>query len=226
MLPTVEQVHRLAGACERFRDAKAPTGYPTGLALCVVDSIQSTGVTYTSVENVVARYREFRRSRDRDAFTDGAPELAGTFVEIGGPDAWAERIGNRNKVSTRTGAPLKAVAIELAAHTLIEQSVATTHDLRLAVEDPARLGEIRASWLRIPGQRSGITWHYLQMLAGIQGVKPDRMIIRFVADSLNLPRRRVTSQFALAAVLSAADEMKMCPTDLDHGIWQWQRRRN
>ena len=75
------------------------------------------------------------------------------------------------------------------------------------------------------GQRSGITWHYLQMLAGIPGVKPDRMICRFVADSLGLARRSVTPQFAFEIVTAAAADIGMSPTDLDHAIWQYQRGR-
>jgi hypothetical protein len=77
----------------------------------------------------------------------------------------------------------------------------------------------------VAGQRSGITWHYVQMLAGIPGVKPDRMICRFVADALGLPRRSVTTGFALEILMAAATEMGMSPTDLDHAVWQWQRGR-
>ena len=75
------------------------------------------------------------------------------------------------------------------------------------------------------GQRSGITWHYMQMLAGIPGVKPDRMIVRFVADALGLPRRGVTPGFAWEILTAAARGMGMSPTDLDHAVWQWQRKR-
>ena len=75
------------------------------------------------------------------------------------------------------------------------------------------------------GQKSGVTWHYLQILAGIPGVKPDRMIIRFVADTLGLPRNSVSTDFAGDAVRAAAVELGILASDLDHGIWQWQRRR-
>jgi hypothetical protein len=84
---------------------------------------------------------------------------------------------------------------------------------------------VEASWRKVSGQSSGITWHYMQMLAGIPGVKPDRMICRFVADALGLPRRAVTSRFALEILTAAAKEMDMSPTDLDHAVWQWQRVR-
>jgi hypothetical protein len=44
--------------------------------------------------------------------------------------------------------------------------------------------QLKQAWLAVPGQRSGISWRYLLMLAGIPEVKPDRMIRRFVADAL------------------------------------------
>ncbi len=199
-------------------------GYPNGLALCVIDSIQSTGVTYSSVENVIGRYCDFRRELGRDPYTDGAHDLIATFEDVGGSAAWAGRIGNRNKTSTHAGAPLKAVAVRLAAQAMIDGSVVTAQDLRDAAVDTARLQQIRNSWQKVPGQRSGVTWHCVQMLAGIPGVKPDRMIIRFVADSLGMPHKDVTAQFAWEAVHSAAEALDMSPRDLDHGIWQWQRR--
>lgn len=68
-----------------------PTGYPDGLALCVIDSIQSVGVR-CSVENVVQRYRGFQGN---DAATDGMPELSRTFASLG-VDGWVQRIGTRN----------------------------------------------------------------------------------------------------------------------------------
>jgi hypothetical protein len=59
--------------------------------------------------------------------------------------------------------------------------------LREAAEDAGRLAVVEAAWRAVPGQRSGITWQYVQMPAGIPGVKPDRMICRFVADALGCP---------------------------------------
>ncbi len=225
MTYTAEQLQSLIARCEQFRGATAPLGYRDGLALCIVDSVQSTGVTYSSVEKIVDRYRAYRRAQDGDPNGDGIPELLSTFDELGGPGGWAERIGNRNRTSTRGGV-LKAEAIRDAAQTLATEGIATAADLRKAAGDDDRLVRVGAAWRAVVGQRSGITWHYMQMLAGIPGVKPDRMICRFVADSLTVPRKNVTTEFAGAIVTAAANEMGMSPTDLDHAIWQWQRVRN
>jgi hypothetical protein len=224
MSHNAEQLHSLVAACKQFRGAKAPDGYRDGLALCVIDSVQSTGVTYSSVKNVVARYRAYRRAQGGDPNADGVTELLATFDELRDPDGWAQTIGNNNRTSTRGGV-LKSQAIHDAARVLEAQGIGTTTALRKSAEDGVQLEQVRRAWCAVKGQRSGITWHYMQMLAGIEGVKPDRMICRFVADSLELPRRSVTPPFALKILTAAAKEMGMSPTDLDHAVWQFQRNR-
>ena len=112
-----------------------------------------------------------------------------------------------------------------AASVLGEAGINTTADLRKAAENNAQLARVEAAWRALTGQRSGITWHYTQMLAGIPGVKPDRMICRFIADSLGQSRRGITPPFALEILTAAAKQMGMSPTDLDHAVWQFQRGR-
>ena len=147
-----------------------------------------------------------------------------TFVELDGPNGWAQKIGNNNRTSTRGGV-LKSQAIRDASRVLNTEGIGTTADLRKVAEDDLQLARVKAAWCAVTGQRSGITWHYVQMLAGIDGVKPDRMICRFVADAVGLPRTRVTPTFALEILTAAAKEMGMSPNDLDHAVWQFQRSR-
>jgi len=45
----------------------APDGYPDSLALCIIDSIYSTGARYSSVVNVVGRYRDYRTGQGRQS---------------------------------------------------------------------------------------------------------------------------------------------------------------
>ncbi|MCZ4537922.1 hypothetical protein QBL07_000280 (plasmid) [Gordonia rubripertincta] len=222
MAYTAEQLRVLVAACEQFRGSQAPPGYRDGLALCLIDSIQSTGVTYSSVENVVSRYRSYRREQSGDPNRDGVPDLLATFDELDGPHGWAQKIGNNNRTST-SGGVLKSQAIRDAAHVLDEARIETAADLRKAAQDEAHLARIRTAWCAVTGQRSGITWHYVQMLAGIPGVKPDRMVCRFVADSLGLSSTVVTPRFSLEILTAAAKDMNISPTDLDHAVWQYQR---
>lgn len=225
MAHTAAQLQILLERCEQFRDATAPSGYPDALALCVVDSVQSTGVTYASVEKVVARYKAYRRAQGSDPNTDGVAELLVTFRELDDPSGWAQKIGNGNRTSTRAGAPLKAEAIRDAAQALSAEGIGTTAKLLEVAVNATGLARVETLWRKVAGQRSGITWHYMLMLAGIPGVKPDRMICRFIAGALGLPSRAVTTTFALEILTAAAAEMGMSPTDLDHAVWLWQRVR-
>jgi|BarGraIncu01121A_1022015.scaffolds.fasta_scaffold54018_2 hypothetical protein len=111
-------------------DWKAMAGYPSSLALCVIDAIQSTGPHYASVMNVVSRYRGYRLGQGGNADTDGAQALLTTFDELNGPematDGWADTIGNQNRTYQRKQAPLKSVAIRQAAQRLAEAGVDST----------------------------------------------------------------------------------------------------
>lgn len=225
MSHSAEQVQILTTHCEQFRGSKAPDGYPDSLALCIVDSVQSTMVRYPTVEKVVRNYRAYRRDLGGDPNTDSAADLAATFEQLGGHEAWAERISNGNKTSTHKGAPLKAYAIEAEANGLISVGVVTAQDLRSAADDPDELARVKEAWLKVPGQGPGVTWHYVQMLAGIPGIKPDRMIIRFVANALDLPQKAVTPSFSVDVLTEVASELAMTASELDHAIWNYQRAR-
>ncbi len=107
-----DRVRMLVAACERdlgnpdlwFR----PDGYPGSLALCIIDSIYSTGAHYSSVRNVIERYRAYRAERGGNGDTDGIDDLHATIKDLGGPDRWATAIGNRRPTSTAANAPLKS----------------------------------------------------------------------------------------------------------------------
>ncbi len=218
-----ETVRTVSERCVQFRGSKAPDGYPNSLALCIVDSVQSTMVRYPTVEKVVNNYRAYRREHGADPNADSAADLAATFAQLNGHEAWAKRIGNGNRTSTHKGAPLKAYAIEAEANSMIDVGVLTAGDLRAAAEDPDELARVKRAWLKVPGQGPGVTWHYVQMLAGIPGIKPDRMIIRFVAKALDRPVKTVGAAFCVELLTAVAGELSMTASELDHAIWNYQR---
>ena len=198
---------------------KSPSGYPDSLALCVIDSIQSLGVRYSTVEHVVQRYRA---ARPGAADTDGPAELLSTFDDSGVVDGWARDIGNRNRTSTQPGAPLKALAIKEAASVVERAGVSSPEALRAL--GPEQLAEVKAGWLRVSGQRSGISWRYFLMLAGVPGVKADRMICRFVQNATGKTKPAIAPGVAAQAVAGAALRLNVSATTLDHAIWRWQSR--
>lgn len=178
------------------------------------------GVRFGSVRRVIARYESARPGL---AATDGAYELRFTFEDRGGVDGWVRDIGNRHRTSTRPGAPLTAEVILEAATVLQHADVLSTQDLRAL--DGERLAEVKARWLALPGQRSGISWRYFLMLTGVPGVKADRMICRFAARAIQQPVRSVTPPFAEQAVERAAALLHVTPNLLDHAIWRWESGR-
>lgn len=202
---------------------ETPGGYPDSLALCVIDSIQSIGQRYGGVAKVVQRYRYFRTSQGGDAGTDGAVELAAAFEELGGVDGWASRIGTRNRVYSRSDAPLKAAVILEAANLLIGEEVLSTKDL-LSLS-PGEREELKRLWLGLRSQRSGISWRYVLMLAGAEGVKPDRMILRFL--SRHLPDvGHIETEEAVRLVTDVARALGVSASTLDHRIWLHERARD
>ncbi|MBU9764943.1 heme peroxidase [Mycobacterium sp. TNTM28] len=199
----------------------APRGYPDSLALCVIDSIFSTGARYATVEKIITRYRGCRAAQGADAENDGAAELLRNIDELGGADAWAAQIGNRRPTSPAAGAPLKAEAVRKAAEALVALGIQTTEELRAAAADDVRREAAKAAWCAIPGQRSGITWEYTQMLARIPGVKADRMVLGYVCRQLGA----VTADRAAELVRATAERAGWDAIDLDHAIWRFESGR-
>lgn len=218
-------VEKLYDACLRdLGDPQrwfSPRGYPDSLALCVIDSVYSTGARYVTVEKIIARYRGYRAAQGADAETDGAAELLHNIAELGGPDPWASQIGNRRPTSTAVNAPLKSVAVARAAEVLVAQGILTTEDLRAIVDDEIRRDEVKAAWCDVPGQRSGITWEYAQILAKIPGVKADRMVLGYVCWEVG----PVDAVRAAELVRATAEAGGWDVIDLDHAIWRFESKR-
>jgi hypothetical protein len=213
----------LVGACrDRLGDPaswREPDGYPDSLAMCVLDSIWSVGINYDRhVVPVLKRYVEARGVEGLSACRDGADDLA-QVLAVTTADDFATLVGSRHRTSTRNGI-LKAEAVQRAVQVLFDAGLVSAADARAA--DEAALDRARAEWLRIPGQRSGITWRYMLMLAGLEDVKPDRMIVRFVSRALDRPRP-VGVEEARVLVVAAAEELGVSQRTLDHTIWNYQR---
>jgi hypothetical protein len=217
----------VAAACRAlpgWPNLTAPTGYPDGLALCIVDSIWSMGVRYGAVENVLREYRTWLDPRQRSlADRRSATELVTDIETAGGPAAFADLVKNHGRTSTRNGV-LKSEAVYEAAIALSRLGVTTTSRLREVFAEP----EVEEAWRRVHGQRSGISWHYLRILAGIEDIKADRMICRFVATASG--QSAVAPAAAYRAMHDAydiprAENPALTLRAIDNAAWQSQRRR-
>jgi hypothetical protein len=219
--PDLAQVVR---ACEGLLSPPAEwkpfEGYPGSLALCVLDAIWSVNARYPIVRGVIQRYRNqwrFQGSPDED----GLPELLAMYDALGGVDLFIDEVGIRNRVSTQPGAMYKGEAVFRAATELHNLGVDTAEQFRLA--DGAQLGgQAKDAWCAIPGQGSGVSWRYLRMLTGLPDVKPDRMVIRFLAAALSVEERSVAPDRAVALVQAAAKHFGIDQRALDHEIWEYQ----
>lgn len=223
-----DQLEALQVACDRdLGDSTLwyqPDGYPDSLALCIIDAIYSTGAHYSSVVNVVGRYREHRTNQGWNPDADGATELLAHIDELGGVDRWAGEIGNRRPTSTAKDAPLKAEAIRQVAEGLLAINLRTAGDLRTAADGDA-LDAAKRVWTSVPGQRSGITWEYGLMLAGVPGVKADRMVVRYVARAIGKPVADVSPVEAGHLVKRLATRNGWDAIRTDHAIWRFESGR-
>ncbi|MGH8981431.1 MAG: hypothetical protein ACRDWE_10505, partial [Acidimicrobiales bacterium] len=197
------------------------TGYPNSLALAVTDAIWSMWARYAITRGVIQRYAVYRRSLGGNPAHDGLRELVQVYEQLGGSDQFIDEIGTRNRVSTARGASRKGEVVLEAAHRLLALSIDTADDFRAA--DGQDLGQqVAQTWRALPGQGSGISWRYLRMLAGLADVKPDRMVIRFVASSLRVPESAVRPDEAVQLVAAAAAHFGVDVRSLDHEIWKYQ----
>ncbi len=81
---------------------------------------------------------------------------------------------------------------------------------------------LKEEWLRgIPGQKSGISWRYAQMLAGEPGVKPDRMILAFM-NRVGVPQG-VTPKKFIRQIVEEVDMPSVDSIVVDHRMWSVER---
>ncbi|MGM9474728.1 hypothetical protein ACS5PJ_22385 [Pseudarthrobacter sp. YS3] len=214
-----EVCRSIFGDESRWRTAD---GYPESLALSIIDSIYSTGSKYRAVVNVVNAYRAYRKTQGGDADRDGTSELIQTFKEAGGSAGWAELVNNRKPAHTKKSAPLKAAVIRMAAERLEGEDlqITTQDELRAAYANKESRKNLKDAWLGLPSQRSGVTYNYLLILAGFQSIKPDRMVIRFVAKHTGLDTKKLTPMETVELITQVAELYPTRPRRLDHVIWR------
>ncbi|MDO5669918.1 MAG: hypothetical protein Q4G50_07935 [Corynebacterium sp.] len=192
-----------------------PDGYPGSLALCIIDALYSTGSHYTSVVNVINRYR-----RKYPEENHGPQDLLESMRVVGGARAWAEDVvENVKPAHTGRNARLKAEVIEQAAELMCERSIATVADFRGAVARDLYDNDVRTGWLGLPSQSSGVTYNYMLLLVGLPSIKPDRMVLRFLADALG-EDADLSEKQAVELLERTAERMNVDAGALDHIVWR------
>lgn len=194
-----------------------PAGYQS-VALAVLDSIYSTGNRYSGVINAVNTYCIARVDQGGKPTTDTASDFVKAVECWGGATGLVKRT-NKWRAFARSWAPTKAEVAFAAGKILVDNNLETVDHVREAFSDPARQerSEVKRQWLALPGQRSGLTWTYFLMLCGVPGVKPDRMVIRYVSNALG---ESVNSKDARLLVSSVAQRLDLDEILLDHVLWR------
>lgn len=197
--------------------------------LCVIDAVFSIGVRYESTERTVTDFCT-RYQWQRDGRGKVKEHTVSDFLRVLEPyenrwEAMADDVfRNRQRTSSRSGI-LKAEATFRFAKALQQFGIETFMDvLRSGLRN-----DLRQAIKAIPGQASGLSHAYFLILAGNQdGVKPDRMVTRFVADALGV--RNVAPDFAEELVRNASRTLRvefsrLVPSSLDNKIWKYQRAK-
>ncbi len=203
--------------------------YYASLSLCVLDAVFSIGARYESTFATVRRYcQAFDLPHIRADWTaypkrldqESCSALVGRIEELGAP-AFAAAIGNRQRTSTRNGV-LKAEAAGEFARVLSKFGIEHFQDLPAFAVDTGLEAALKA----VRGQASGIAVQYFWMLAGSDDlIKPDRMVIRFLSDSLQRPVAVGEATELVREVTTVVKQTMptMTPRLLDLVIWQAQR---
>lgn len=195
-----------------------PGGWRDEIDTALVDAVFSARATYRTKNPQRGVLAAVNRWRDARTSTGSLRTLVAE-ITAHGPAAWAVEFGNEQWAPSRpasaSGGPTKAAAILQAAEFLCESGIDRAEDV--TAENAAN---VRASVRRVPG--IGVaTSTYFTMLLGFPGVKPDVMIHRFLSD---VTGRRLSDDAAIDELTAAAVELGVSATDLEHGLWSWQRQ--
>jgi hypothetical protein len=188
-------------------------------SLCLIDAVYSVNSKYDAVEKAIERYSSYykvlpnRLTSKEDTIQDLHNHISET-----GPLKFAEEvIKNKTKIKNR----LKSeVLLELASY-FIEEDIFNLSQL-------SGWGEkVNPDLFKKESNIFGIgstTVKYLAMLAGNESlIKPDRHILRFLADVL----RRTINDPKEAEILlkETARILKVPARTLDNSIWRYQRSK-
>lgn len=213
-----EMVDKLEAEIRRFRrlgpdPATWPRwngGWPRA-DLALVDAVLSTRQPYSRTLAQVERWR--------DLIGDfGESELV-VFLDTL-PEELVEVLGHRRLPGTRT--PRREGIVKLAMILMQKPfGFRRAEHIRAAIQTPDDALRVRTAMESVKGVGPATSSYFL-MLVGVDGVKADTIVTRFVADAVgrNLPATEVEH-----LVREAADRFGVSAQTLDYAIWDTAPRR-
>jgi hypothetical protein len=193
-----------------------PGGWPGDIESALVDAVFSARAVYKSTRGrgVYARVVAWQRRRSRHDYS--LPALIAEIDSVG-VRGWADRFGNHQKSPYRPDtAPLgasKVATVREAAEALTRQDVTTAQKISIS-----NASDVWNTLLSVSGLGYA-TANYFLMLLGATGVKPDRMVKRFLTDATG---QAFSDAKAERVTRAAATRLGVEPHELDHAIWSYE----
>ena len=208
------------------QNIELPVGYfYSSLAFCLTDAIFSINALYKSVENTINRVsQKLGAEVKRNGLNEiSIMEFLTVLNNYSDEELAFSFFGNKAKTSSINGIT-KALAVKQACKILLDHGINCFGDVNKEKLDKAEL-----DFVKIKGQKSGISYKYFCMLAGDENlIKPDRMICRFIAKSLQIEKEPSPSEaekiFREAFISISANYPKITPRFLDYLVWDFQRK--
>lgn len=229
-----DNIQKFCTYCDDILDLAAASlsnsYYYDSLPQCIIDAVFSIGVKYSSTKNTVKNYcnyfglREYNLKNDNLGDRHTVSQLVANIESVGIEYSTEKIFCNRQRTSTRNGI-LKSEAVLRYAKILQGYGIETLADIRNDGLPISAEKEI----LNIPGQKSGLSLHYLYMLSGDSSfAKPDRHVLRFIKNCLNLAPNVDEAQSLL---IKATNNLKIKYPDLtvrslDYAIWNYMSNQS
>ncbi len=179
-----------------------PGGWPDEIDAAVIDAVFSVRARYgsrarqTGVYGAVMRWR-----KERDAAND--------LSVLASVDSDAlRRITNNGKLAQR----YKADIVIEVARAFVDAGIVSADDFR------NKEVLARTTYLSVKGC-GPVTWAYLRMLTGLEDVKTDTWLVRFVRDVLPDASKDDTGRL----MKEVASRMGVDAHRLDHAAWAYRR---
>ena len=222
-------VKQICNECENtFQLDKLSLGasyYYASLPLCIIDAVFSIGVRYTSTKNTVFKYCQYYGLQEYDYKNrrENSRHTVSQFIEnissIGADKAAADVFQNKQRTSSKNGI-LKAEAVLRFAQVLHNHGIETFAD----IPEDGMPTIIETEIKKIPGQKSGLAYHYFCMLSGDDTqAKPDRHVMRFLKNATG---KSYSVDAAQNILTKAAAQLKLKHPNisvrlLDYAIWDY-----
>ena len=222
-----ETVEQVADAVEALIDEAGstgnltvPRGYPH-LGLVVLDAMFSLQARYSTVVNVLSRYCSLPGTVDWDdrfdsnATEHGVDELLAVLSPLSTHER-CDLLDNR-QIAPGTKKRKADVCVEIA-DCLKSHNVHGVEDFRNAVESS---DELRRDTRKIKGVGPA-AWRYMLSLSGVEKVKPDTMVVRWVrgiADP-NVTPRAAAHLLESATLTLQQKNINVTVRGIDHLVWR------